>query len=100
MQIVNDDNFDTEVLDYTGNVLVYFGAGWCGPCKKQAPILEQWSEKNPSVKIVKVDIDSSPQTTKEHGIRSIPTIIAFKDGKELKSKSGLIMADQITSLME
>lgn len=66
-----------------GNVVVDFWAEWCGPCKSIAPILEELDNDNPDLKIVKLNIDEHPNASSEHGIRSIPTMLFFKDG-ELK----------------
>lgn len=100
MHIVNDDNFDTEVLEHSGVVLAYFTAKWCGPCRQQGPILEKWSEDNSEVKVVKVDVDENKSTSKYYNIKSIPTLIAFKDGKELASKAGLTNYEQINNFIK
>ena len=86
MYVLTDENFSTETAK--GNVLVDFYADWCGPCQMVAPILEQLDEEVDNVKIVKVDVDVSAQTTMQFGIRSIPTLVFLKDGKELDSISG------------
>lgn len=100
MQIINDDNFDTEVMESNVPVLLYFSATWCGPCRTQLPILEKWSADNSQIKVVKIDVDQSPRTTKEHDIKSIPTLILVKEGKELSTKKGLTKPEQLNEMLE
>lgn len=86
----DDSNFEKEVLNSKGVVLVDFWATWCGPCQKQAPVLEQLS-KDPSmknVKIVKVDVDKAKKVSYEAGIKSIPTLMIVKDGEIEEQWSG------------
>jgi thioredoxin 1 len=79
---VSDDNFDSEVLKATGPVVVDFWAEWCGPCKMIAPALEEISGTLGSkVKIVKLNVDESPNTAAKYGIMSIPTLMIFKNGE-------------------
>ncbi|WP_102868114.1 thioredoxin [Pseudovibrio exalbescens] len=79
---VSDDTFETEVLKSSTPVLVDFWATWCGPCKMIAPSLEEISdEMSYSVKVAKVDIDVNQQSAMNYGVRSIPTMILFKDGE-------------------
>ncbi|HEU4751617.1 MAG TPA: thioredoxin, partial [Armatimonadota bacterium] len=76
--------FDQEVLKHEGTVLVDFFAVWCPPCRALAPLLERFSEENADrVKIVKVDSDQDEALAAEYGIRTIPTLIAFKEGREV-----------------
>jgi thioredoxin 1 len=81
-QAVTDANFQDEVLNSKGLVLVDFWAPWCGPCRAIAPILDEISaEMGSSVKIVKVNIDENPQSPSQFNVRSIPTLLLFKDGQ-------------------
>ncbi|BAK81747.1 thioredoxin [Candidatus Arthromitus sp. SFB-rat-Yit] len=77
---VNDTNFNTEVLEYKGIVLVDFYADWCGPCKNFAPIFEEFSKEVSDVKCVKVNVDEST-SARTYKVMSIPTVILFKDGE-------------------
>jgi thioredoxin 1 len=86
---VTDDTFAEEVENGKGHVLVDFWAEWCGPCKMIAPTLEELaSELGDSLKIVKVDVDNNSTTAGKFGIRSIPCLILFKDGKEVDRAIG------------
>jgi thioredoxin 1 len=84
-----DQSFDQDVLKAQGPVLVDFWAEWCGPCKMIGPVLEDVStEMAGKLKVVKINIDENPMTPSKFGIRSIPTLIMFKDGKPAAQKVG------------
>jgi thioredoxin 1 len=98
---VNDSNFDVEVLQSEVPVLVEFGATWCGPCKKQAPILEQVQAKyGAKVKVVTVDIDESPNSSSKYGIRSVPTLFIFNKSEKVHSTVGLTSLSNLVSAFE
>ena len=81
---ITDDNFEEEVLKSDKPVLIDFWATWCGPCRMIAPIVEEMAtEYEDKAKIGKLDVDSNQQTSIKYGVRSIPTLLLFKDG-ELK----------------
>lgn len=89
---LNSSNFDAEVLEYDGVVLVDFWASWCGPCKMLAPILDEVSELV-SVKITKVDVDEEDMLSTKYNIRTIPTMIIFKNGEMIDTLVGLMQKD-------
>lgn len=89
---VTDGTFDQEVLKANEPVLVDFHAQWCGPCKAMAPALDQVAaEMKGKVKVVKVDVDENPKVTGTYGIRAMPTLIIFKDGKPAAQHTGAIV---------
>ena len=86
---ITNDNFDTDVLKASDPIVVDFWAEWCGPCRAIAPVLEELSEElKGKVKIVKLNVDENPSTTVKYGVRSIPTMILYKNGEAVDMKIG------------
>ena len=92
---ITDKSFETDVLKSKETVLVDFYADWCGPCKALAPHLEDLSKSRTDIKIVKMNIDENPMTPTQYGIRSIPTMIIFKDGQAAATKMGSMPKSQL-----
>ena len=86
---VSDADFEAQVLKATEPVVVDFWAEWCGPCKMIAPALEEIAGSlNGKVKIVKLNVDESPETAQKYGIMSIPTLMIFKNGEMASRQVG------------
>ena len=84
--IQNKDEFDSAIKE--GLVLVDFFATWCGPCKMLSPVLEEVSEENSNVTIVKVDVDEAGALAAQYGIQAVPTLILFKNGERVDVRMG------------
>ena len=93
---LTDDNFSEEVLQANEPVLVDFWAAWCGPCRMVAPIVEELAgEYDGRAKVCKLDVDAAQKTAGEFGIRSIPTLLIFKEGKVADQVIGAVPKTQI-----
>ena len=98
---LTDDNFQKEVLDSDQIVLVDFWAPWCGPCKKLGPIIEELANENhKNIKFAKLNVDNSKKIAGKYGIRSIPTVGIFKDGKPIDGFVGLKSKVEIEILLK
>ncbi len=99
--VLTDDNFSAEVLNASQPVLVDFWATWCGPCRMIAPIVQELSsEYEGRAKVGKLDVDAAQKTAAEFGIRSIPTLLIFKEGKVADQIIGAVPKGQITEKLE
>ncbi len=98
---ITDANFEEEVLNSDVPVLVDYWAEWCGPCKAIAPVLEAVApEYTGKVKIVKLNIDENPDTPPKYGIRSIPTLMLFKNGSVESTKIGGLNKAQLSEFLD
>lgn len=99
--VVTDASFEEEVLKSPHPVLVDFWATWCGPCRMIAPLVEELAgEYEGRVKVCKVDVDSEQKTAESYGIRSIPTLLIFKDGKVATQVVGAVPKPQLVEKIE
>lgn len=97
---ITDQNFETEVLKSSQPVLIDFWAVWCGPCRAIAPIVEQLAgEYDGKVKIGKLDVDENPDTAVKYGVRSIPTLLLFKNGQVVDTIIGAVQKNVIVQKM-
>lgn len=94
---VTDDDFETTINATNVPIVVDFWAEWCGPCKQMAPHLEAVSEEMSSkVKVVKINVDENPMAASKYGIRGLPTLVMFKDGKVAATHLGAMSKQRIT----
>ncbi len=99
--VVGDSNFDDEVSKSDVPVLVDFWAPWCAPCNMLAPIVEELAEEyKGKVKICKLNVDENPSVPGRFGIRGIPTLILFKDGKIVEQIVGLVPKATIKEILD
>ena len=101
IQHVNDETWETEVLQSSVPVLVDYFAEWCGPCKMIAPILDEVAEKYADkVKVCKLDIDESRSTTAKYGVRGVPTLMIIRDGQVEATKVGALSKSQLEAFLD
>jgi thioredoxin 1 len=98
---ISDESFEEEVLQSERPVLIDYWAEWCGPCKMIAPVLDEIAtEYSDRLKVVKLNIDDNPQTPPKYGIRGIPTLMVFKNGKVEATKVGSVSKAQLTAFLD
>ena len=93
--IVDENNFENEVLKSDKKVLVDFNAEWCGPCKMLAPVLDEMSESNNSVKFVSINVDENQDLASKYNVMSIPCLVLIENGEEIKRSIGVIPKSEI-----
>ena len=97
---VNNENFETQVLNSEKTVLIDFYADWCGPCKMLSRVVEQFASENENVKVVKINVDDEQNLAVEYGVMSIPTLVVIKNGQEVNRSVGLVSKDDILNLVK
>ncbi|MBE5923984.1 MAG: thioredoxin [Lachnospiraceae bacterium] len=97
--ILTQDNFSKEVLESDKPVLVDFWAAWCGPCKMLSPVVDQVAQESDAFKVCKLNVDDVSDIAVEYKVMSIPTLIVFKDGKEVKRSVGVVSKEDILAML-
>ena len=101
IKTISDASFQADVLESAQPVLVDYWAEWCGPCKMIAPILEQAAgDYQGRVTIAKLNVDDNPDTAAKFGVRGIPTLMLFKDGKAVATKVGALSKAQLSAFLD
>ncbi|MCJ7465610.1 MAG: thioredoxin [Maribacter sp.] len=90
-----------KIVSSKGLVLVDFSAEWCGPCKTLGPILKQVKDElKDSLKIVKIDVDKNPSLSEKYQVRGVPTMVLFKEGKQIWRQSGVLQKNDIIKVVQ
>ena len=98
---ITDENFENEVTNSNIPVLVDFWAAWCGPCKMIAPVIEELAkEYSGQIKIAKMNVDENMETPNNFSVRSIPTLILFKDGNEMDRMVGVVPKSTLEEMIK
>jgi thioredoxin len=95
---LTDETFDDAVSE--GLTVVDFWAAWCGPCRAMAPQFQQAAQLRPKYRFGKVDVDAEPEVAARYAIRSIPTLMVFRDGEPIAAQAGVMRAEQLAEAMD
>ena len=94
------DNFQSQVVEYEGKVLVDFWAVWCGPCMMVSPLVDEIAEEHPEFKVCKVNCDEEMELAQQFGIMSIPSLLVFENGELVRRQIGAVPKDAILKLLQ
>lgn len=97
--VIDNDNFETEVMKSDKTVLIDFWASWCGPCRMVSPIVDEIAEEHPEYKVCKVNVDEQPDLANKFGITSIPSLFVLKNGETVRQEVGLMEKADILEML-
>lgn len=97
---VGEKNFEQEVLQAEGKVLVDFYADWCGPCKMLSPLVEEVAEEHPEFKVCKLNVDEAMNLAQQYQVVSIPMLVVFEKGNAVNKSVGVITKEEILQLLQ
>ncbi|MBQ8281468.1 MAG: thioredoxin [Lachnospiraceae bacterium] len=102
MSVINitTENYQSEVAESSKTVLLDFWASWCGPCSMLTPIVHEFAEENPDVKVCKINVDEAGDLSAKFRIANIPTLVVVKNGEEVKRSIGVISKSAIEELVK
>lgn len=100
IESINESLFDATVLDNKGLVVVDFNADWCGPCQILGPVLAALAEEHPAIKFVSVNVDENEQLAEKYQVLSIPCVVFFKNGQEVKRNTGFLPKTVINNILQ
>jgi thioredoxin 1 len=100
VQVISDNEFQTEVLGANGLVMVYFWATWCGPCRLMAPVVDWAADQfGDRLKIVKMEVDPNPDAVAKCAVQGVPAIVLFQDGQQLTATEGALTKPRLEEVI-
>ena len=97
---ITDSQFEQEVLSQDQDILVYFWANWCGPCRLMSPIMDKMSDSYESLKIVKLEVDANPSSVSACQVEGVPAMRLFKKGEQVASLEGAVSKQKLTDMID